>query len=716
MANLTQKLNYPKGYVDEVMSVETFADLLNVPNGNRFIGLTVTVLNLYNGFPADFWLVGGTAKKNWKLKNLPQVDSKNDLNEIKELCVFSNSQGTFNLIDNGFIASTKDGKSYTFNGDAGISEWNEYFGEMGPQGYQGPQGADGANGADGEQGYQGPQGADGIDGADGAQGYQGPQGADGIDGADGAQGYQGQQGADGVDGVDGAQGYQGPQGSDGVNGIDGAQGYQGPKGSDGTSVTILGTLGDESELYDIENPSNGDGYIIYGDLWVYNGGDWTNVGPIKGPQGPQGADGADGAQGYQGPQGADGADGADGAQGYQGPQGADGADGADGAQGYQGPQGADGAGITTNDIIVAGGPLSDDVQDNWPSEWTDLQGNKIIPSGSTLDEILSKLFSKETWYMPSITYGWNNTITKAPTVNISTAQTGNIGNATLEVGTIVYFNGATANTSDVTYKVESSGCDNGYKKFENGSHIEGNYSKTYTCVKTGDYNLEAYATGFKSDTGGTATAYITTPNANSNIPAENSPMYVNDGQNYVTASQTGRTYNPVSSADFESFVLLAASNMNNYSQDYSADVNYLQYEGRSVTASGTKKSSTITGYRKYFYGLLDNEISANMINSNTIRNLTGSTAAANGNQWTLDIVAGKAQVIIAVPKSQFNSIEVFQVSINDNIQNVARANWKEVNVAGANGYKPITYVVWSYSTASGSFPANDTYKITFKNV
>ena len=479
------------------------------------------------------------------------------------------------------------------------------------------------------------------------------------------QGPQGPQGADGA---------QGPQGADGADGTDGAQGPQGADGADGA-----------------QGPQGADG--------------------ADGAQGPQGADGADGAQGPQGADGADGAQGPQGADGAQGPQGADGADGA------QGPQGADGAGVTTSDIIVAGGPLSNDVQDNWPTDagWTDLQGNKVIPSGSTLDEILSKLFSKETWYMPSITYGWNSTITKAPTVNISTAQTGNIGNTTLEVGTIVYFNGATANTSDSTYKVESSGCENGYKKFENGTHIDGNYSKTYTCVKTGDYNLEANAYGFKSDTGGTSTSYIDTPSANSNIPASSNPMYVNDGQNYVNVYQTGRTYNPVDSEDFESFVLFAASNMNNYSQDYSVDVNYLQYEGKSVVASGTKKSSTITGYRKYFYGLLDTEVPANMINSNVVRGLTGSTAAANGNQWNLEIVAGKAQVIIAVPKSQFNSMEVFQVSINDNIQNVPRANWKEVSVAGANGYKPVTYVVWSYSTASGSFPANDTYKITFKN-
>ena len=57
MANLTEKLRYSKGYVDESMSVSTFNDLLDIPTGNRFAGLTVTVLNFYNDMPADF-LVG----------------------------------------------------------------------------------------------------------------------------------------------------------------------------------------------------------------------------------------------------------------------------------------------------------------------------------------------------------------------------------------------------------------------------------------------------------------------------------------------------------------------------------------------------------------------------------------------------------------------------------------------------------------------------------
>ena len=367
--------------------------------------------------------------------------------------------------------------------------------------------------------------------------------------------------------------------------------------------------------------------------------------------------------------------------------------------------------------MVAGTPLANLCGQSWPTDsgWTDSQGNNIIPSGATLEDILIKLFSNETWYDPTIIYGWNNNITKAPTVYIGLSQGGNINsNTSVEAGTVVYFNGATANTSNVTYNVHSSGCVNGYKKFENGTHIDGDYSRTYTCVTSGDYELSADAVGFKSDLNGTSSFYIATPSPNTNIPADSTQMYANDGSNYIIVEQSGLTYNPVASGDFESFVLYATSNMGHYSNEYSEDVNYLYYENLSATAHGTKNSYTVTGYRKYFYGLLDEEIAATGINSSIIRGLTGSNGPANGNEWTLNIVAGKAQVVIAVPASQYTKIEIFQVSINDYIQDLPAASLRRVMVAGANGYKPVEYVVWSYAPAA-PFPANDTYKIKFKN-
>lgn len=81
----------------------------------------------------------------------------------------------------------------------------------------------------------------------------------------------------------------------------GDKGDQGDPGQDGSGVTIQGTL--DGGTFPPSGPhADGDMYIIgnpipagspagsaTGDGVVYNGGAWTNVGPITGPQGPQGA-------------------------------------------------------------------------------------------------------------------------------------------------------------------------------------------------------------------------------------------------------------------------------------------------------------------------------------------------------------------------------------------------------------------------------------------
>lgn len=69
----------------------------------------------------------------------------------------------------------------------------------------------------------------------------------------------------------------GPQGSPGPTGAPGAD------GADGTSVTILGSLANEAALPG--SGSAGDGYLIDGDLYVWTGSAWTNVGTIQGPAG-----------------------------------------------------------------------------------------------------------------------------------------------------------------------------------------------------------------------------------------------------------------------------------------------------------------------------------------------------------------------------------------------------------------------------------------------
>lgn len=184
----------------------------------------------------------------------------------------------------------------------------------------------------GSQGVAGPQGPAGPQGAQGPAGAQGPQGLVGAQGPQGATGAQGPQGATGP------AGPAGPQGPQGVTGATGSQGPVGPQGPQGAGVIIQGSVPAPEDL-----PGSGElgaAYVVAGDLYVWTGAEWENVGPFQGPQGdpgPEGPQGPAGDEGPQGPAGAAGPQGATGAQGPAGPQGPQGPAGATGATGAAGP-------------------------------------------------------------------------------------------------------------------------------------------------------------------------------------------------------------------------------------------------------------------------------------------------------------------------------------------------------------------------------------------
>lgn len=75
----------------------------------------------------------------------------------------------------------------------------------------------------------------------------------------------------------------------------------GTRGADGTSVTILGSYDTVAEL-EAAHPTGdlGDAYIVQGDLYVWNGSAWENVGSIQGPEGPPGPQGQPGSTGATG--------------------------------------------------------------------------------------------------------------------------------------------------------------------------------------------------------------------------------------------------------------------------------------------------------------------------------------------------------------------------------------------------------------------------------
>ena len=192
-------------------------------------------------------------------------------------------------------------------------------------------------------------------------------------------------GATGVSGVNGATGFTGATGVAGVNGatgvagVNGATGFTGATGSAGTSVTIVGSVTDVNAVYPTGGPNDPQGLLNYyfpgavagngvieqitGDLWVYDGANWDDVGQIQGPQGATGVAGSNGPQGatgvagIAGVNGATGLTGATGSAGNTGPQGPQGPQGPTGTNGPQGPTGATGSQGLTGSTGPSGGPV-----------------------------------------------------------------------------------------------------------------------------------------------------------------------------------------------------------------------------------------------------------------------------------------------------------------------------------------------------------------------
>ena len=162
----------------------------------------------------------------------------------------------------------------------------------------------------------------------------------------------------GPTGPTGPSGVFGPTGPTGAAGADSTVvGPTGPTGPQGVSINFIGTVATVGDLPASGNTIN-DAYIVTadGDLYVWDGALWDNVGQIVGPQGPTGPQGADStAVGPTGPTGAIGPAGDEagptgptGPQGpsitgptgpASGPTGPTGLSGTDGSTGPTGPQG-----------------------------------------------------------------------------------------------------------------------------------------------------------------------------------------------------------------------------------------------------------------------------------------------------------------------------------------------------------------------------------------
>ena len=180
---------------------------------------------------------------------------------------------------------------------------------QGPQGKEGPAGKDGHDGLRGPAGPQGPAGdaVEIISGSSPDNLPDAPQPGQGVIDSDSGSivVWDGSSWVD-IGPVQGPQGIEGPSGPAGADGVDGKDGGQGPEGKEGPPGQNAATI-EINGSYNPDSPgtgSEGDAQIdANGDIWIWNGSDWVNSGPIQGPKGDPGPMGPGGPQGKQGPPG-----------------------------------------------------------------------------------------------------------------------------------------------------------------------------------------------------------------------------------------------------------------------------------------------------------------------------------------------------------------------------------------------------------------------------
>lgn len=298
---------------------------------------------------------------------------------------------------------------------------------------------------------------------------------------------------------------------------------------------------------------------------------------------------------------------------------------------------------TKNDIIIAGGPLANNVTelgDTWPTDWKDDTGNKIIPKDKSLEEILKALFLQEKYgTLTDPVYAWNPALSNTPSVDIK-QDTVSVINTLVPVGTEVTVsfaihegetNQATATVSGATY---------GYSL--DGTHI------------TDSTSYIANATG-QDVTGTLAIESATFQGVDVKSQQAGAKYKVKEGNNTLSVKQSGRTATPGSFADATVYNVSNTKTIN--TQDFKT-INQAGFTSSDAYAESKALSNsisvTVTGYYPIYYGWLtdtSDTITSDYISTNFVTTLKArldKTPNANA-PATTTTGAGNSSFILALP-------------------------------------------------------------------
>lgn len=298
---------------------------------------------------------------------------------------------------------------------------------------------------------------------------------------------------------------------------------------------------------------------------------------------------------------------------------------------------------TKNNIIIAGGPLANNVTelaDTWPTDWLDDAGNKIIPKNKSLEEILKALFLQEKYgTLTDPVYAWNPRISTTPTVDIK-KDTNSVIDTLVPVGTEVTVsfaihegetNQATATVSGATY----------------------GYSLDGTTIKDGT-SYTANATG-QNVTGTLEIESATFQGVDVKSQQAGAKYKVKEGDNTLSVTQSGRT---ATSGSFADVTVYNVSNTKTINREDFKTINQAGFTSSTVYAESKALSNSIsvkvTGYYPIYYGWLTD--TSDTITSDYITNHFVDTLKArldktpNANVPTTTTTGpGNSSFILALP-------------------------------------------------------------------
>lgn len=346
----------------------------------------------------------------------------------------------------------------------------------------------------------------------------------------------------------------------------------------------------------------------------------------------------------------------------------------------------------SEDIIIAGGPLADELSDVF-SGYKDADGNTVIPKDMTLQELLTLMVCKVMWPTNIVT-------TDASLVSTAAAPTVTMNTTTVEVGTSVAYtvkNGASGYTAT---PAKASGFTYGYSAADDDSKDSSNTSVQGTVgnisVVSADTTLNVTSTG--ND------AQSATGNLSAGSAVASGTIVAQEGTNKVSATCTSGTYTGSASALAVHYGCSNTGKTNNNGTTYPSTAKDAKSLTSTVVTSSTA-SKQFTAVYKYFLGYSDNT-SYDQFDSASVRALTTKTGNITKDGTTTVLSSSSSltsdgrSIVIAVP-SKYCLSAITNGLGADILANFSSVGTVAVNTGGGSG-AAVDYTVYVYPITNGA--------------